>query len=156
MPDVTFKPVTKFNWNDAMSIKLRPDQQRILPSAVYFLARAYVRPDNEIAAPFVIYEDNKPVGFFCLDYNPDKNSTYWLCGFMIDKKYQRQGYGKAALIKIVDYLKTNHPNCNTLGLTVDPRNIPAQNMYKDFGFTDTGDVFKGELIWKMALNCKYS
>jgi len=149
--DVIIKPVSKLNWNDAMSVKIRPDQLKMLPSAVYFLARAYVRPDNEIAAPFVIYGNNEPVGFFCLDYNPNSNDTYWLCGFMIDKKYQHQGYGKATLKKIVEYLKINHPNCKTLGLTVDPRNIPGQNLCKNFGFVETGDVFKGELIWKMAI-----
>ena len=89
MPKIILKPVTKINWNDALTIELRPDQQKILPSAVYFLARAYVRPDNEIAAPFIIYSQKIPVGFFCLDFNPNANGTYWICGFMIDKKYQR-------------------------------------------------------------------
>ena len=151
MLEVILKPVTKLNWNDALGIELRPDQQKILPSATFFLARAYIRPDNEIAAPFLIYDQNKPVGFFCLDYNPNANSTFWICGFMIDKKYQRQGYGKATLVKLIEYLKVNHKHCTTLGLTVDPRNIAAQNLYKDFGFKDTSEVFRGELIWKMAI-----
>ena len=151
MPEVILKPVTKFNWEHALSIKIRPDQQKILPSATFFLARAFIRPDNEVAVPFMIYDKETPVGFFCLDYNPGKKGTYWLCGFMIDKKYQRRGYGKATLVKLVDYLKTNHINCTHLGLTVDPRNTAAQKLYKDFGFKDTGEIYKGELVWKMKL-----
>jgi diamine N-acetyltransferase len=151
MPSVEIKPVTKFNWQDVLQIEIRDDQKRLLPPVVFFMARAFVRPDNEVAMPFAIYDGEKVVGFFCLDYMPGSSDNYWICGFMIDKKYQRKGYGKASLNKIVEYLKQYHPKVESLGLTVSPQNFAAQKLYKDFGFVDTGQVYKGELVWRVGI-----
>jgi diamine N-acetyltransferase len=97
--DITFKPVTRENWQEALQLSVYPEQQEFVadmtPPVAIALAKAYVRPGNKQVEPYAIYNRDKMIGFFNLHYTPDSIDDFWIFHFFIDKAYQRQGYGKA-------------------------------------------------------------
>ncbi|MBR5364837.1 MAG: GNAT family N-acetyltransferase, partial [Clostridia bacterium] len=68
------------------------------------------------------------------DYIP---KSYLLWRFMIDKEYQRNGYGKKALKLALDYIKT-YPcgDAKCCWLSYEPENEVARKLYGSFGFEE--------------------
>lgn len=58
---IRFEPITQDNMNDAIAISVHPDQEDIIAPVVYSLAQCYVLSD--ILTPFLIMNDDLPVGF---------------------------------------------------------------------------------------------
>lgn len=58
---------------------------------------------------------------------------------MIDEKYQNKGYGKQALKLAIDYLVNNF-NTKSIFTGVAFQNIIAKELYRSFGFKETGVV----------------
>lgn len=75
-----------------------------------------------------------------------KNS-YSIWRLMIDKKYQRKGYGRQAIDLALDFIKT-WPNgqAKYCYLSYDPGNQIAKRLYESMGFRETGDKDGDELI----------
>ena len=82
------------------------------------------------------------------DYE-DPNDRYWLWRFMIDERYQRKGYGTAALKVILDYFRDY--GANNIRLSTKPANTTALNMYRKAGFRETGEVIEGEVVMEREL-----
>ncbi len=116
------------------------------------LAKAYIKPGGANVAPFGIYADDQIVGFFVLVHEPGRTDRCWINHFFIDSRQQRRGYGYAALQAIVDMLRTQYPQCRSVNLTVNPRNLAAQQLYQRFGFADTGALAYGEPWYRLELN----
>ena len=65
---------------------------------------------------------------------------------MIDESNQRRGYGRAALDRVLDYIKTKpFGSSNRVTLTCSRENIRALNLYKSKGFTETGAADEDEI-----------
>jgi diamine N-acetyltransferase len=155
MTNVTLKQITRDNWREAIALSVHPDQERFVagmsPPVALALAKAYVRPSGMPVVPFAIYADERMVGFWSLTYEPGSADNYWINHFLIDRRYQGRGYGKAALAAIVAMLNDQHPLCRSVGLTVHPDNHVAQRLYQSFGFVDTQEIVYGELFYRLAL-----
>lgn len=127
---------------------------------VVSLAQAYVWEKNDqcTVMPFAIYKDEELVGFIQLSYaTPEQDEdldepAYDVWRFMIDEKYQGNGYGKEALKKAIDYIKT-FP-CGPAGkayLSYVPGNDGASGLYKSIGFVETGEISHGEVVMELDL-----
>ncbi len=94
-----------------------------------------------------IYDDDLMVGFtmygYCYEYD-----FYEICRFMIDHRYQGKGYGKLALIKIIEEMKKQE-DCKDIYISFDPRNNKARSLYESLGFKDTGKTLEEELLFKL-------
>lgn len=68
---------------------------------------------------------------------------------MIDKDYQRNGYGKEALIKVMDVIKNETEN-KEIWLSLHPDNTVAIKLYCDYGFNQevTGLEAEDEIFFK--------
>ncbi len=108
------------------------------------------------AFPFGIYDGTTPVGFLMVGYGVDDywtdapeiaRNSYNLWRFMIDKRYQRRGCGKAALQLALDFIRT-YPcgKAEFCWLSYEPENAVAKRLYSSFGFTETGGRDGDELI----------
>lgn len=65
---------------------------------------------------------------------------------MIDESNQRRGYGRAALDRVLDYIKAKpFGSSNRVTLTCNRDNIQTLNLYKGRGFTETGAVAEDEI-----------
>lgn len=111
MDDITLEKITYKNYVKVIwGLKVFPKQKEFVASNNSSLAEAYVAITNGgVALPFAICKNKKPIGFLMIGYglgddddfeNEDpafveiaKNS-YCIWRVMIDKNYQRKGYGK--------------------------------------------------------------
>lgn len=78
-----------------------------------------------------IYNDDIIVGFACCLLEDNGNMD--LYKFMIDYRYQGNGYAKVALELIIDLLKP-FATKEELWLSVHPKNVVAITLYKEIGF----------------------
>lgn len=153
--EITIREVAGDNWRETLTLTVRPEQQRFIsdyaPIAAIALAKAYVRPGGMIWTPYAIYADATMVGFFALAYKPETNDQYWLFHFFIDQRHQGRGYGMAAMRCLIELIGREHPQCQTLHLTVHPENLAAQRLYTAAGFQPTGGERWGEPVYQRAM-----
>ena len=107
------------------------------------------------ALPFGIYEDETPVGFVMFGYDalgdedePEvaaKNYCIWR--FMIDRRFQGRGLGKAALAVALDYLRTMPcGKAERCWLSYEPENAAARGLYRAAGFQENGELCGEEIV----------
>ena len=154
---ITYKNYVKTIWG----LKVTPKQKHFVASNTGSLAEAYVAITNGgVAFPFAICRNNKPVGFLMIGYglsddddlekeDPEfvkmAKKSYCLWRFMIDKRYQRKGYGRKAMQLALDYIRT-FPcgEAETVWLSYEPENEVAKKLYASFGFIEQPQWYKGE------------
>jgi diamine N-acetyltransferase len=102
-------------------------------------------------SPYAIYAGAEMVGFVELAYEPDSVDEYWVFHFFIDQRAQGRGYGRAALARLIDRVKADHPQCQMLQLVVHLENVHAQRLYTSAGFQPTGGERWGEAVYQLPL-----
>ena len=116
---VTIEPISYENYLNVLALKA--SKELVAPNSES-LAEAYLSlkkaaDSNEInlgcmEMPYAILKDKTVIGFLMFafedgeDIFSDDGNIYWLSRFMIDEKYQGKGFGKAALLKLIDFIKT--------------------------------------------------
>ena len=139
---VTLRNVDESNWWATLALTVNPDQQRFIsdyaPIAAVVLAKAYIRPAGMTWLPYAIYADAVLVGLLALVLNVDNSDDCWVFHFFIDQRFQNRGYGKAALIELINVVKHMQPRYAGISLVVHPENHVAQYLYASVGFRPTG------------------
>lgn len=155
MSAVELKPITEKNWREALTLAVDPTQQafvaNVMPVAAIALAKAYIRPSGKTVEPYGVYHQGTMVGFFNFHYTPNTYDDFWLFHFFIDKRFQRRGFGAAAVVRLIQHIQRHHPACGRLRLTVHPRNEAAQRFYQKVGFSDDGVLMFGEPIYSLVI-----
>ena len=148
---VHLEKITFDNYYKICKLKVNKEQRGFVADNLRSLAHAYVANTNGMGAfPFGIYLGKKPIGFVMVGYNyyeegdPEfMKNTYFVWRFMIDKKYQGNGYGKEAFKLVLDFIKTfplgPSPIC---WLSYEPENTAAKNLYASFGFIEEPSAYK--------------
>lgn len=150
MTNVTIRDLTRENIYKVINLKLDEDQvDRVAPN-VYSIAESKVRTDF---TPRVIYLAEEIIGFVMTDFDPNEREDrkFWIPRFMIDKRYQRKGYGKKAMHEVIRILM-EHNECHYIGLSTEPDNEPAIAFYESLGFKKTGEFFEDEIILTLSIN----
>ncbi|WP_212981125.1 GNAT family N-acetyltransferase [Paenibacillus azoreducens] len=150
---IKLTPATRENWKDSLELQVQVHQTHYVPSVAVSLAKVHIRPDGDEYEylPFCIYNDeNNLVGFVMLTLDETTTWSYWMNGFMIDQNYQGKGYGKAAIDSVIRYIKENYSHSECLNLTVCADNIAARKLYEKLGFTETGDVYDDEVVYRLV------
>ena len=118
--------------------------EEFVASNAFSIAQSKVQKGWTVKA---IYDDDLMIGFamygYCYEYD-----FYEICRFMIDHKYQGKGYGRRALVKIIEEMKENE-ECKDIYISFDPKNNIARSLYESLGFKDTGKVLEEELLFKL-------
>jgi len=140
------KNITWDNFWDVVNLKTSDFQKDFLPTNTVFMAQAYVNlksghPDS----CFAICHNEEIVGFTKIEYVPKglepfdfSEDTYYLDALMIDEKHQGKGYGKLALMQILDFMKSKPwgDACSIKTACYD-ENSAAGRLYENFGFART-------------------
>ena len=136
MRTVTLKQIDESNFLDAFALKLAPGQEAFVSHPIRSLAQAYVYYHQ--CTPFGVYDGDQMVGYLMVIYDYDEQ-TYNLWHLMIDESRQGRGYGRAAVIAALDYIRTKpFGSSNRVLLTCNPENRVAWGLYKALGFTGSG------------------
>lgn len=140
---IHLRKITEENFIDAFNLKLAPEQERFVSHPIRSLAQAYVY--RKQCQPFGIYEGQTMVGYVMVIYDYDV-PEYDIWHMMIEQAEQGKGYGKAALDRVLDYIREKpFGSSDRVTLTCNKENIRALTMYKSKGFAETG-VTDGEEI----------
>lgn len=130
-----FRNIDQSNYWDCMLLSVDESQKDFVADSKQSLVEAAYEDGLYILG---IYHHNKMVGFLLYDW--DESFPGWsLSRFMIDSKYQGQGYGKQAVLEFLKYFKSKH-NANKINISVSLDNIIARKMYKDIGFQEIKEV----------------
>ena len=150
---VTLKKVDSSNWRDALTLTVHPEQLRFVanytPIAAIGLAKAYVSTENMKWLPYVMTIGNKMVGFVTIAYSEDDPKDVWICHFFIDQRYQGRGYGKEALLTLIEAIQDEIPAFQRICLTVHPENKVARVLYENVGFQQTGEMRWDEPVFTL-------
>ena len=142
---------------DILKLKVSDEQKKFVASNEISVIEAYTAIiGNGYAFPFVIYNDDVPVGFLMIGFDVHDNwedapniakGNYNLWRLMIDKNYQGKGYGRKAMELALAFIKT-FPcgRAEYCWLSYEPENEVAYKLYSSFGFAETGEFDGEELI----------
>jgi len=139
---ISFQPVTRHNFDAVLGLQITPAQTAILPrgfGACFSLARAYLKTEGDSFNyfPRAIYHDEILVGYIMLQYDPAESSSSGISEFFIDHRFQRRGYGRAALTLAIEWLK-EHARASHIHLLCELENAPARALYFSAGFKNSG------------------
>ena len=142
--DVKLKDITEDNWRAVIALKLDAEQEDLVASNLYSIAESRFDPD---ARPRAVYAGKRVVGFLMYDLQSRKASIY---RFMIDRKHQGKGYGRAALSRALDEIRAI-PGIRKISIRYMAENPVAKRFYASFGFVEVGKDDDGEIIAELAL-----
>ena len=151
---------------DIIKLEVEDSQKDFVAPNSISIIDAYTTIGTECTAfPFGIYDDETPVGFVMIGYNdavlyevwdaeaPEAwKNNYSIWRFMIDKQYQRKGYGRTAIKLALDFIKTwPCGKAEYCALSYEPENEVARRLYASFGFVETGEMDGNEIIAMLKL-----
>jgi diamine N-acetyltransferase len=143
MPAVTLREINKDNLREAARLKVAPGQESFVAPNTYSVAQSKFHPNW---MPMGIYAGETMVGF--LMYGKDEEDlegSYWLIRLMVDERHQHSGYGRAAMLAVLDRLRAL-PDCGDILLSYEPNNAGAAALYRQLGFEETGRIEYGEVV----------
>ncbi|MBV6479694.1 MAG: Spermine/spermidine acetyltransferase [Ignavibacteria bacterium] len=147
--NIILSEISKENYLQSIKLRVLPDQEEFVAPNVYSIAQSKFYSSWK---PTAVYNDNEMVGF--LMYGEDDinegDGTIWIIRLMIDEKFQGKGYGKAAMLKIIEHIKTNYRQTEIF-VSFVPDNVAAKKLYESIGFEDTGRFEEGESVYKLKL-----
>ncbi len=142
-PKVSLQEVTAATVREITSLYVSEDQQRYVASNAVSTAEAYF---NRGAWFRAICADNTPIGFVML-FDPTRpgasprpgieRNEVALWRFMIDRRYQGQGFGLKALDLVCAWAR-NRPGIDRLVASYVPGPDGPEGFYLRYGFTKTG------------------
>lgn len=147
---------------DILKLTVSESQKNFVATNEISIIEAYTAiTGNGHAFPFGIYDEDKPVGFLMIGFDVDDYWTdapeiakgnYNLWRLMIDKAYQNRGYGKEAVSLALEFIKSMPcGEAEYCWLSYEPDNAVARQMYRSFGFEETGEMDGEELIAVLRL-----
>lgn len=156
---ITLQPITSANWMSCINLTPTEAQREhgdVAPN-VFSLAQACV---ERWWRPLAIVADSTVVGFLLYGRWPATAITpyygwreagiHHVLRFMIDERYQRQGFGRAAMEQLILRVRRQR-NSRAIELNYDPANTAAAALYTRLGFQPTGEIDEGELRARLWL-----
>ena len=153
---------------DIVDLKVFKFQKDFVAPNRASIVQAYsVRDTKTVAFTFGIYNDKKPVGFLMIGFNEsdadrnpeegyeppkvyDNNYTIWR--LMIDKRYQKRGYGKEVITLALEFIRTwPCGNAEYCAVSYEPENDVARKLYLSMGFEENGEMDGDESVAVLKL-----
>lgn len=149
---VSLREITADSVRQITALAVAPEQQRFVASNAVSLAEALF---NEEAWYRAIYLGDTPAGFVML-YDeslrsvPPAELQIGLWRFMIDRSFQGQGIGAAALEQVIAHVRSKNL-FTSLEVSYVPGPGCAERFYLRAGFQHTGRVDNGEIVLELPL-----
>ena len=144
--------ITSANFEAAVGIRVRPDQEFAVSPVMKSLAEAYVHPGT--AWPRLIVDEDQPVGFlmafFDIDWNLDGSvirSGLWRLNIAADQ--QGRGYGRFAVESVAAEIRRR--GGKELYVTWHEGPLGPAKFYLGLGFRPNGELSGGETVGVLQL-----
>ena len=146
--EVTLLPITKDTvWGICqLSDTLTEPRKDFVATNAVSLAQAHF---NKHAWFRAIYAGKAPIGFMMI-VDDDETPEYFLWRFMIAGPYQGRGYGRQAIQRLVEYVKSR-PGATELLVSCGEGVGSPKEFYLKQGFAPTGEVEDDETVLRLAL-----
>jgi diamine N-acetyltransferase len=149
---VTLRPIDDSNRDAVLGLRVSYAQLQFVSSVADSLAEAAEEPDGR-AIQWALYDDETPVGFVMVSDEvgaPGYISQY-LWKLLIDERYQRRGYGTAALDLVAEYFR-GRPGVEVMWTSAGQGAGSPIPFYERYGFVRTGEiVFDDEVLLRLEL-----
>ncbi len=146
MKKVRLDEITPQNFKECINLKVAESQTSFVASNVMSIAQSKIHPAFN---PRAIYASEEIVGFAMFGLDAD-DGRYYLIRLMIDEKHQRKGYGKAAVLAVMEKMRETE-DCREIYLSFVPENAGAEKLYDSLGFRRTGEISEGEIVMCYAI-----
>ena len=154
---IRLESVNAHNIREILDLTVDETQKDFVAANDTSIIEAYLALSaNGHVYPFGIYDDAAAVGFCMIGFGTDDQWTdapavardsYNIWRFMIDRRYQGKGYGKAAMERILAFIRTWPCGpADICWLSYDPENTRAKALYAAYGFRETGEWDGDEVI----------
>ncbi len=147
---VHLREIDDANRDAVVALRVRPGQERFVASVAESIDEAAATPEGN---PWyrAIYVGDEPVGFVMLSWDvtpsPGIIGPWFLWRLLIDERFQRRGYGRAALERIVEIVRGE--GATELLTSYQPGDGEPWPFYERFGFEPTGDVDGTEIVIRL-------
>lgn len=139
--NVKIVEVNAENWYDCCELEVTAEQENYIESNAISIAQSKFEPTLK---PYVIYADEKAVGFLMYNSVQEELDAYWVYRIMIHKDFQGKGIGKMATKLMISEM-AKLPNAKRIVVGYHPENGGAHQLYASLGFIDHGDRFGKEM-----------
>ena len=151
---------------DIVNLKVARSQKGFVADNVISIVQAYsVQGSPTFAFPFGIYNGKRAVGFLMVGYNEAAiydsfedepaeilKNNYSIWRLMIDKRYQKRGFGREAIGLALDFIRTwPCGKAEYCSLSYEPENEVAANLYHSLGFKENGETDGDEIVAVLKL-----
>jgi diamine N-acetyltransferase len=144
------RPATDENRAALEALRVRPGQDAFINSVAESFAEAEEEPGGR-AIQFGLYDGEVLVGFVMIsdDVDGPPYVAHYLWKLLIDERYQRQGYGTAALDLVAAYFRERGVDTMWTSATeADNGPIP---FYERYGFVRQGNTSWNEVMLRLDL-----
>jgi ribosomal-protein-alanine N-acetyltransferase len=143
---VMLRDVTANDRQRLLELRVAREQRTFVGPVANYLARCLLEMKWQ---PLAIWADETLVGFV-MWARSSKDGSYWIGGFQIDRRHQRRGHGRAALVALIEALRAK-PGCREIVLTYMPTNEAAQRLYRSLGFRESGEIIDDEVVARLGV-----
>jgi diamine N-acetyltransferase len=151
-PLITLREISAETVRAIIELEVAEDQQNFVASNAVSLAQALFSPEAWYRA---IYRGDEPVGFVML-YDealrpvPPAHPAVGVWRLMVDRRFQGQGIGKAALLQVIEHVRAKGLY-SKLNLSYVPGPGCPELFYRQLGFQPNGQVEDGEVVLELPL-----
>jgi diamine N-acetyltransferase len=142
---ISIRAVSEENWDVVCDLELLKHQEDWLASNSYSIAQASFYPNFHTRA---VYKDEEVIGFLMyvsMEEEGEAAGSYAIYRFMVDRRHQGQGHGRAALGLALKEIAAR-PGAKAISISYKPDNAIAKGFYASFGFVETGIDEVGEMV----------
>ena len=150
MDEIRLEKLTWDTVDDVLKLKVAKEQKTFVAKNSDSMIDAYfaLTEEGKNVFTFGIYCRKKAVGFLMIGYNcawrdnlDFAKNSYYIWRFMIDKRYQGMGYGRQALQRAVEFVRTAPcGKAEYCWLSYEPENEVARKLYLSAGFEERPDL----------------
>ena len=147
---------------EVLKLKVSEAQKAFVAPNDISIIEAYIAVSHHGKAfPFGIYDGEVPVGFCMIGFGTDDEwedapavarDSYNLWRLMIDKRYQKKGFGREAVRLALEFIRTwPHGKAEACVTSYNPENEVAKKLYASFGFVENGEMDDDEIVAVLKL-----
>lgn len=138
--NLQYKAIDEENWEDCYNLEVHKEQEEFVAPNGYSMIEAFY---DEEHTPLALYDGDKMIGFVMYDMCIEEDRLT-IVRYMIDKKLQGKGYGKAGMLLICKELKEKFGS-RPCYLSYESENTVAEKLYTTIGFEKTGQLVYDEI-----------